>query len=62
MNNLLTLLKLLFNQNEPCPYWNFFGRRCMIDSGHSRGFENTEYCKHIDAISICLHYRKPKNE
>jgi len=66
MNNLIKkfviFCRLLFNQNEPCPYWNFFNRRCMSSEGHSLGFDNTEYCKHIDAITQCLHYKIPKNE
>lgn len=46
--------------DEPCPYWNFFTRTCM-SRGHSLGFENTEYCKHSDAIIQCLHYPKGRN-
>jgi len=60
MNNLITFFRLLFNQNEPCPYWNFFSRRCMSGVGHNKGFDNTDYCKHIDAITYCLHYKRPK--
>ena len=60
MNKLLTFIKLLFCKNKPCPYWNFFTRTCLADKNcpHNRGFENVEYCKHIDGITSCLHYKK----
>lgn len=46
---------------RPCPYWNFYQRCCMC-TGHNLGFDNTEYCIYSDAITICLHYRRGKNE
>jgi len=61
IKELITLFRLLFNQSEPCPYWNFYSRRCTVEDGHSLGFDNIEYCKHIDAISRCLHYKEVKN-
>jgi hypothetical protein len=61
MNKLMFFLKLLFtNKDTPCPYWNFYNRRCMCEEGHSRGFDTIDYCRHIDAVSQCLHYKIAK--
>lgn len=60
MKIIKRLLNILFSgKYTPCPYWNFFRRRCMSGNGHSLGFDNIEYCKYKDSIN-CYHYKEIK--
>lgn len=59
MNKFERILKIVdsifIDKSKPCPYWNFFCRRCM-SGGHSAGFDNKEYCKYVDSVT-CLYYK-----